>query len=93
MVTNAQRINQNSSVNNLFLNFVFKGGTNFGFMNGGIIIRWIRPFSYQPAVTSYGKGLFKLILSIVLTFGLMWPFRHVMFSSHGQKPEVRCSPS
>ncbi|XP_068685890.1 beta-galactosidase-1-like protein 2 [Montipora foliosa] len=33
--------------------YMFHGGTNFGFMNGAIIIRWIRPFSYQPAVTSY----------------------------------------
>ena len=32
-----------------------KGGTNFGFMNGAIVIPWIRQFSYQSAVTSYGK--------------------------------------
>ncbi|XP_074634626.1 beta-galactosidase-1-like protein 2 isoform X3 [Acropora palmata] len=33
--------------------YMFHGGTNFGFMNGAIVIPWIRQFSYQPAVTSY----------------------------------------
>lgn len=33
--------------------YMFHGGTNFGFMNGALVIPWIRKFSYQAVVTSY----------------------------------------
>jgi len=41
--------------------FFLSGGTNFGFMNGALVIPWIRKFSYQAVVTSYGNILFWIL--------------------------------
>ena len=41
--------------------FFLSGGTNFGFMNGALVIPWIRKFSYQAVVTSYGNILFGIL--------------------------------
>ena len=41
--------------------FFLSGGTNFGFMNGALVIPWIRKFSYQAVVTSYGNIVFGIL--------------------------------
>ena len=43
------------------LPFFLSGGTNFGFMNGALVIPWIRKFSYQAVVTSYGNIVFGIL--------------------------------
>ena len=39
-----------------FYDFFYKGGTNFGFMNGANVVGPQR--SYLPTITSYGMCLF-----------------------------------
>lgn len=41
--------------------FFLSGGTNFGFMNGALVIPWVRKFSYQAVVTSYGNMFFGIL--------------------------------
>ena len=48
------------STSDAFL-FFLSGGTNFGFMNGALVIPWIRKFSYQAVVTSYGNIFFGIL--------------------------------
>ena len=48
------------SISDAFSLFL-SGGTNFGFMNGALVIPWIRKFSYQAVVTSYGNMFFWIL--------------------------------